>query len=143
MKQIITLLLVLVAGMGLSMEAGFVAPLGEKVGRLWATFSIFLIGGLTFSLAMVFIGRPSLTRLFEQPRWLLTGGVLGPIYVIVLTLTAPLVGVGTTMVGILFGQIAASLVIDHFGLLGSERRPIDVYRILALGLILLALWLIY
>ncbi len=143
MKQILTLVLVVIAGMGLSMEAGFVGPLGEKVGRLSATLSIFLIGGLIFTLAMVFIGRPSLTKLFQQPRWLLTGGILGPVYVIVLTLTTPLVGVGTTMVGILCGQIAASLAIDHFGLLGSERRAIDAYRVLALVLILAALWLIY
>lgn len=47
------------------------------------------------------------------------------------------------MVGILCGQISASLVIDHFGLLGSARRAIDRYRLGALGLILAALWLIY
>lgn len=143
MPQLAILILVLCAGMGLSVEAGLLGPLGEQVGHLSATLSIFLVGGLLLSLAMVFIGRSSLTTLFAQPRWLLTGGLLGPIYVVVLTLTTPLVGVGMTMVGILCGQVAASLVIDHFGWLGSERRGIDSYRVGALALILAALWLIY
>jgi transporter family-2 protein len=51
--------------------------------------------------------------------------------------------VGLTMVGILFGQVAASLVIDHFGWLGSAKRAVDGYRAGALVAILAALWLIH
>ncbi|MGV8842195.1 MAG: DMT family transporter [Pseudomonas sp.] len=141
MQQALILLLVLVAGMGLSVEAGLLGPLGEKVGHLSATLSIFLVGALLLSLVLVFSPRPRLGTLFRQPRWMLTGGILGPIYVIVLTLATPLVGVGMTMVGILCGQVAASLAIDHFGWLGSERRAVDGYRVLALVMILAALWL--
>lgn len=143
MPQLTILILVLCAGMGLSVEAGLLGPLGEQVGHLSATLSIFLVGALLLSLAMVFVARPSISILFNQPRWLLTGGLLGPVYVVVLTVTTPLVGVGMTMVGILCGQIAASLVIDHFGWLGGERRAVDGYRVGALVLILAALWLIY
>ncbi|MFO7705867.1 MAG: DMT family transporter [Halopseudomonas sp.] len=141
MQQVIILLVVVVAGMGLSVEAGLLGPLGEQVGHLAATLSIFLVGALLLSLVLVFAPRRQLGRLFAQPRWMLTGGILGPIYVIILTVATPLVGVGMTMVGILCGQVAASLIIDHFGLLGSERRAVDAYRVLALVMILAALWL--
>ena len=141
MQHAIILLFVLIAGMGLSMEAGLLGPLGEQVGHLSATLSIFLVGALLLSLALVFSPRPRLGTLFRQPRWMLTGGILGPVYVIVLTVATPLVGVGMTMVGILCGQVAASLAIDHFGWLGSERRAVDGYRVLALLMILAALWL--
>ena len=147
MKQILMLLFVVSGGMALALEAAFLGPLGEGIGRLSASLSIFLIGILVFSVAMIgliFAGRRNyLPSLSKQPRWLLTGGLVGFIYTIVLTITTPLVGVGTTMVGILCGQITASLAIDHFGILGSERRAIDSYRIGALVLILIALWLIY
>lgn len=141
MQQAIILLVVLVAGMGLSVEAGLLGPLGEQVGHLSATLSIFLVGALLLSLVLVFAPRRHLGQLFAQPRWMLTGGILGPIYVIILTIATPLVGVGMTMVGILCGQVAASLIIDHFGLLGSERRAVDAYRVLALVMIVAALWL--
>ncbi|WP_277811474.1 DMT family transporter [Chromohalobacter canadensis] len=140
MKTIIILLTVLLAGMGLSMEAGLLGPLGEEIGHFSATLSIFLVGGLLLTLALIF-ARPRLGQLFQQPRWLLTGGILGPVYVVVLTIATPFVGVGTTMIGILSGQVAASLAIDHFGLLGSERRAVDGYRLLALLLIIAALGL--
>lgn len=147
MKQVLMLLFVVSGGMALATEAAFLGPLGENIGRLSASLSIFLIGVIVFSLAMIaakFMGKPNyIATLSKQPRWLLTGGIVGFAYTIVLTMTTPLVGVGTTMVGILCGQITASLAIDHFGLLGSERRAIDSYRIGALVLILIALWLIY
>ena len=107
MQHAIILLFVLIAGMGLSMEAGLLGPLGEQVGHFSATLSIFLVGALLLSLALVFSPRPRLGTLFRQPRWMLTGGILGPVYVIVLTVATPLVGVGMTMVGILCGQVAA------------------------------------
>ncbi len=141
MQHALILVGVLIAGMGLSVEAGLLGPLGEQVGHLSATLSIFMVGALLLSLALLFSPKRQLGALFKHPRWLLTGGVLGPIYVIILTLATPLVGVGMTMVGILCGQVAASLAIDHFGWLGSERRQVDGYRLGALAMILAALWL--
>lgn len=141
MRHALILLGVLIAGMGLSVEAGLLGPLGEQVGHLSATLSIFMVGALLLSLALVFAPKRQLGVLFKQPRWLLTGGILGPVYVIVLTLATPLVGVGMTMVGILCGQVAASVAIDHFGWLGSEQRKVDGYRVGALAMILAALWL--
>ena len=147
MKQVGMLLFVVLGGMALALEAAFLGPLGESIGRLSASLSIFLIGVIVFSLAMIvliFVGKRNyLPTISRQPRWLLTGGLVGFIYTIVLTITTPLVDIGTTMVGILCGQITASLAIDHFSILGSERRAIDIYRVMALVLILIALWLIY
>lgn len=141
MKHLFILILVIIGGMGLSVEAGLLGPLGERVGHLSATLSIFGVGAILLSLILVFSPRPNFPQLFNQPRWLLLGGILGPVYVIVLTFATPVVGVGVTMVGILSGQIAVSLVIDHFGLLGSERRSVDRYRVGALILIIAALLL--
>ena len=51
--HIILILLVIAGGMGLSVEAGLLGPLGSEVGDLWAAFSIFSVGtGLTFLLML-------------------------------------------------------------------------------------------
>ncbi len=141
MKQLWIFPFVVLAGMGLSVEAGLLGPLGEEIGHMWATLGIFAVGSLLLTFGLIF-GRPRLSLMFKQPRWQLTGGILGPIYVIALTIATPHIGVGLTMVGILLGQIATSLVIDHWGLLGSRKRRIDQYRIAALVAVLAALWLI-
>jgi len=141
MKQLWIFPLVVLAGMGLSVEAGLLGPLGEEIGHFWATLGIFAIGSLLLTLGLIF-SRPKLSLMFKQPRWQLTGGILGPIYVVALTVATPHIGVGLTMVGILFGQVATSLIIDHWGLFGSHKRAVDKYRIGALVAILAALWLI-
>lgn len=142
MKQILTLIVVFIAGMGLSVEAGLLGPLGEEVGHMSATLCIFMVGGLLLSLALVFAPRRALQDLFSQDRWMLTGGVLGPVYVVIITTVTPLLGVGTTMVSILFGQIGTGLVLDHFGAFGVARQKVDLYRVGALVLIAIALYLI-
>lgn len=58
--QFLLILLVIAGGMGLSVEAGLLGPLGGEVGDLWATFSIFGVGAaLTFLLMLFFSPRNS------------------------------------------------------------------------------------
>lgn len=141
MQQLWILPIVVIAGMGLSVEAGLLGPLGEDIGHSWAVLGIFGLGALLLTFGLIF-GRPKLGLLFSKPRWMLAGGMLGPIYVGALTLATPHIGVGLTMVGILFGQVGASLVIDHFGWLGAMKRKFDGCRVGALVAILGALWFI-
>ena len=135
--QLVLILLVIAGGMGLSVEAGLLGPLGGKVGDLWATFSIFGVGAALTFLLMLFFSPRNSPSFFAQPGWQLLGGVLGPIYVVILTLATPTIGIALTMIGILAGQVFKSLIIDHFGLLGTPHRKINARRIVA-ALVLVA-----
>ncbi|MEG1209772.1 MAG: DMT family transporter [Leclercia sp.] len=140
--QLILILLVIAGGMGLSVEAGLLGPLGGEVGDLWATFSVFGVGAALTFLLMLFFSPRNSPSFFSQPGWQLTGGVLGPIYVIILTVVTPAIGIAMTMIGILAGQVFKSLIIDHYGLLGTPHRKIDTRRIIALVFIIAALVLV-
>ncbi|MDT4876165.1 putative inner membrane exporter, YdcZ [compost metagenome] len=76
------------------------------------------------------------------PRWQLIGGFLGPMYVVVLTLATPHIGIAMTMIAILSGQVGKSVLIDHFGWFGTTRKKVNGERWLALLLIVAALVLI-
>ena len=110
MKQLWIFPLVVLAGMGLSVEAGLLGPLGEEIGHFWATLGIFAIGSLLLTFGLIF-SRPKLSLMFKQPRWQLTGGILGPIYVVALTIATPHIGVGLTMVGILLARLRPVLLL--------------------------------
>jgi transporter family-2 protein len=140
--QLVLILIVIAGGMGLSVEAGLLGPLGGKVGDLWATFSVFGVGAALTFLLMLFFSPRNSPSFFAQPSWNLLGGVLGPVYVIILTIATPAIGIAMTMIGILAGQVSKSLIIDHFGLLGTPHRKIDNKRIIALIFIVLALVLV-
>ncbi len=140
--QLVFVLLTILGGMGLSVEAGLLGPLGAQVGELWATLSIFGVGAALTFLLMLFFSPRNTPSFFSIPSWQLLGGVLGPIYVIILTITTPVIGIAMTMIGILAGQIFKSLMIDHFGLLGVSHRKIDSKRLIALVFIVIALILV-
>jgi transporter family-2 protein len=72
----------------------------------------------------------------------LLGGVLGPVYVVVLTLATPVIGIGMTMIAILSGQVAKSVLIDHYGWFGTPHKKVGGERLLALLFIVAALVLI-
>lgn len=134
--------LVILAGMGLSVEAGLLGPLGAQVGHLWATLSIFGVGTPILLLLLLFSGPQKGPALNALPRWQLIGGFLGPTYVVVLILATPRIGIAMTMIAILSGQVGKSVLIDHFGWFGSARKRVNGERWLALLLIGVALVLI-
>lgn len=140
--QLILILLTILAGMGLSIEAGLLGPLGQQVGHLWATFSIFGVGtGLTF-LLMLFFAPRNAPSFFAQPSWQLTGGILGVGYVVFLTMAVPVIGIAMAMIAILAGQIGKSLIIDHFGWLGMPKKRMDKNCLIALVFVVIALVLV-
>lgn len=135
------ILLVIAGGMGLSVEAGLLGPLASQWGSVgnhehlwdWRSVNLFL---------MLFFSPRSSPSFFSLPGWQLTGGLLGAGYVVILTMATPVIGIAMTMIGILAGQVAKSLAIDHYGLFGSPRRKIDPRRAMALMLIMAALLLV-
>ncbi|MEH6736835.1 MAG: DMT family transporter [Shewanella sp.] len=141
--RIIVILLVVFAGMGLSFEAGLLGPLGHQVGHLWATLSIFGVGAALLWLISIFTSTGKNQDMRSIPKWQLTGGLLGPIYVVVLTLATPVLGVAMTMIGVLVGQVGKSFAIDYFGWFGTSKQPVDRLRVTGMLFVIAALVLTY
>lgn len=141
--NILFIILVVFAGMGLSFEAGILGPLGSEVSKLWATMSIVSVGTVILWLVDFFTPQRKQYKWEEIPRWQLIGGVLGSLYVVVLTVATPVIGVAMTMVCVLFGQITKSFAIDYFGWFGVAKKPTNPQRIIALVFVLLALCFSY
>ena len=56
--------------------------------------------------------------------------------------SVPYVGVGITMVAVIIGQLVMSMVIEHFGWLGSKKTKINKEKIFAVISMIIALILI-
>lgn len=141
--NIVFIALIMAAGMGLSFEAGLLGPLGEEVGHLWATLSIFGVGTVLLWLIRHFIPQGRFTEWNTIPKWQLIGGLLGPIYVVVLTLATPILGVAMTMICVLLGQVTKSFAIDYFGWFGMPKQSTSPMRTLGLVFIFLAMCFVY
>jgi transporter family-2 protein len=58
-----------------------------------------------------------------------TGGLIGAVFLFVSLFAAPRLGIATTIAVLIAGQLAAALVVDHFGWLGVPVRPVNPYRV--------------
>ena len=53
----------------------------------------------------------------------------------------PRVGVATSITLIIAGQLVISSVLDHYGLLGVQLRPMDIQRAFGLLIVFVGAWL--
>ena len=77
-----------------------------------------------------------------MPAFLFLGGVFGGVFVVLMIVVAPRIGVGPTTLAAVCGQIVASLVIDHFGLLGLARAPINGLQVIGAGMLVVGTFLV-
>jgi bacterial/archaeal transporter family-2 protein len=63
------------------------------------------------------------------PPWVFTGGLIGAVFLFVSLFAAPRLGIATTIAVLIAGQLAAALVVDHFGWLGVPVRPVNPFRV--------------
>lgn len=140
MKLLYPLLAVL-GGIVVAMQVQVNGGLGRKAGVIEASFISFLIGTIALFFAVLFFGKGDLLAIFTVPKWQLIGGLLGSIYVLVAVLVTPKIGVASTLVAVVFGQILMGAIIDHFGLFGGERIPMDLKKTAAIVLLFASLYL--
>ncbi|CAH0345331.1 DMT family transporter [Bacillus sp. CECT 9360] len=139
--KIIFPLLALAGGMAVAFQAQINGGLGKKVGAIEGSFISFVIGTLVLFFAVLFLGKGNILAVSSVPKWQLIGGILGAFYVFVMVLVVPKIGVAPAMVAVIAGQILIGAIIDHFGLLGGVRVPIDVKKSTAILLLFVSLYL--
>ncbi|MDR5903534.1 DMT family transporter [Halomonas icarae] len=136
---------VLAAGAMLPMQAGINAGLARGWGHpLWAAAVSFGVGTLIL-LAAALVARlivPSWQQLSMISPWSWSGGVLGAFYVTVMVAFAPKLGAATLLALVVAGQMLASVLLDHFGLLGFPQQAVSPPRLLGVLLLFVGVVLI-
>jgi len=123
--------LALFIGMLLPLQALINGALGRQTsGALFAALVSFSVGTAVLLVGWLAM-RPSMSGLGLErvPWWAWTGGVIGAVYVAAATLLISRTGAASLTCLIVFGQLAGSLLLDHFGVL-QARQPIDAVRLL-------------
>ena len=129
------LLMPLTFGIGIAMtfQTAINSQLREYLNSpLQAALLSFLIGTILLVILVFFqpVEKPEFATFVQLPWYLWLGGFLG-VYAISLSIyAAPKLGFLTLSGLIIFGQLVTSMVLDHFGLLGTEKAPINWQRLL-------------
>lgn len=127
------------AGAALAVQFSVNAHLRSFVGGPTVAAVIsFFIGMVALALIALFSGQqwPISGAVARAPWWVWIGGLLGAYYVFATIVLVPRVGAATTVGLILAGQVVASLIIDHFGLIRVSVHELSMPRILGAVLII-------
>jgi bacterial/archaeal transporter family-2 protein len=135
-------ILALLAGTALSFEGAIYGELGKSIGQLETSFYNFFMGSIIMGLLWLFFGKGKLSYVVEAPNWSLLGGILGVVYLTSIVISVPFVGIGITMVAVIIGQLVMSMVIEHYGWLGSQKSRINKEKIFAVISMIIALVLV-
>lgn len=127
-----------------ALQAPINSMLGRAVGTWQAAFFSFAIG--TAALALIAaLAKGGLGQVVEARHvswYYLTGGLLGAAYITSVLVTVRSLGVGGVVVATIAGQLAISVVVDHFGWLGVARQPLDAVRVIGIALLAAGTYLV-
>ncbi len=108
----------------------------------FAGFVIAHVVGLGGSLLVFLATKTKYTRLKGIPFIFLFGGFTGYFSVFFINICFQELGATLTLILSMCGQILASTLIDHFGLLGMEQFPFDKKKLIGISFMLAGIALI-
>jgi transporter family-2 protein len=132
-------LLTALTGGLVALQAPINSVLGRSIGTWQAAFVSFAIGTAALALiaALATGGMGQIAELRHVSALYLTGGLLGAAYITSVLVTVRTLGLGGVTAATIAAQLAVSVVVDQFGLLGVTRHPITAARVA--GVVLLGL----
>lgn len=145
-RQAFWQLMAIVSGCLSASITGAYAQLSAIVGNpIQATTVAFFVATMALLLFCTGMGKTQLVgKAFSRdyPWWMWTGGLCGAIIVLGNAWLVAHVGVGVFLMALLVGQLALSMLMEHYGWLGAPRKPITWAKIIGILLMLAGIALI-
>ena len=142
MSPWLVVLMMVAGGAMMSFQAPINAALRNHVGIFESSLVSFGVGTLALIAVVLLAGKGNLGNLRQVSWWQLLGGLIGAVFVTATLIAAPKIGVTGMIVATLAGNLAAALMIDRFGWVGIQAKPIDLTRIAGVALMIVSVVLI-
>jgi transporter family-2 protein len=136
--HVLFVILAALAGTLVPVQAGINASLRNFLPHpIFAAITNFLVGLTILGLAAVAMqtSPPSFEGVSKVPWWCWLGGSMGACLVLSGIVLSHRLGASTFVACIILGQLTASVICDHFGLLGFAVHHANLQRILGIGLL--------
>jgi len=103
----------------------------------------FVVGTAVLVLAVLLSdGQGGLAHIGGGPWWAYVGGFCGAVLVTATLVATPRLGVTSTFVAVIVGEVVIAAAIDRFGLFGVAARAITPTRVIAIMLLAVSMVLL-
>lgn len=136
------ILIAITAGILLPFQAGANAEIGKRLGHPIHGVTYNFISGLVILgiVTLIFARqRAPIGSLASTPLWSWIGGFCGVAYVLMALTLSPKIGSLNVLICVLVGQMAAALLVDHFGLVGLPIKGVSTSRLIGCAIVMLGM----
>ena len=142
MESILLIILIgLAGGIAVGIQAPLASMISQRLGLFESVFIVHLGGALIALIPLLIVGGGKLAEWRGVPWYALVAGVFGLIVIGSISYMIPRIGIAAAIITIVAGQLLVGTLLDHYGLLGSAGRPMDVSRIIGLAVVMAGVWL--
>lgn len=128
--------LAMLGGIATAMQGQFMGLLSVAMGPLESVFITYAGGAVVVAMAMVVAQGGNLKAWTTVPWYALTSGLMGLMIIGAIGYAVPRLGVAAGFTVMVATQFVMGAVIDHYGLFGAVVRPMDLTKVLGLGLLM-------
>ena len=132
----------LLGGVAAGVQGPLASEMGRHVGIMGSVFIIHVGGTIASALFLLHPRAAQLGAWRSVPWYALGAGLLGLVLVGAFAYCIPRLGVATTMTLVIVAQLVVGALLDHFGLLVAQPRPIDVSRLVGIAVLFGGTWLV-
>ncbi len=148
LQKLFPLFLVIFAGALLPAQFATNSALAHHLKSVTLTGAISYLVGSLLLVVLVCVNffsvqkkAPDWVAARQAPFWSWLGGVIGSAYVVGSVVLTQSLGAAVATTLVIASQIVTAILLDHFGVLGLPKRPINSARFMALVLVFMALGL--
>ncbi|MDP3803136.1 DMT family transporter [Brevundimonas sp.] len=136
--NLLAMIAVVFGGAATALQAPTNAKMMTAVGSpVNAAFVSFAVGTAALGiLAVILQTRPDMAASRALPWYAWVGGLYGAIFVVAAAWGVPRLGVATTIILMVAGQLLLSVTLDHFGAMGMPKQPISWGRVAGVLMVL-------
>jgi transporter family-2 protein len=132
----------LMGGLAVGLQQPLSSLLAAHTGMMEGVFIVQVGGTLVAGIAVLMRRGGGLGAWREAPWYALGAGALSLAIIGAVSYVIPRVGTVASTFLIVTGQLAASVIIDHYGLFDTTVRQLDVSRLAGIVVMLAGVWLI-
>lgn len=136
----IGIIIALISGLLMSVQGVFNTKVTDTSG-VWVTSTFVQLTALIVCLvAWFFTGRQPFSTLLEiQPKYMLLGGAMGAMITYTVIKSMDALGPAKAIMLIVVAQLLVGYLIEMFGMFGVEKQPIEIRKILGMGIAILGI----
>lgn len=135
------LLIATLAGIAVALQGQFMGTMNRHAGTLTTMLATYGSGALLAAVLWL-SRRPPVSGIRHVPWYAWSAGALGLVIVGGIGYAAPRLGLSRTLIVTVGAQLAAAMVIEHFGWAGAVPRPVDAARLAGAALTVAGVWLV-